>query len=96
VRTEKNVRARIRFTCGAAERARNECFAGFVEERLVGSRVEMDFLTFSLEWLAHWIRSFGDEAEAVEPEQLRELVQAEAEQVARLYRKNVCEKSSAS
>jgi hypothetical protein len=54
VRKEQTVPARIRFSREAAERARNECFAGLVEERFVGSRVEMDFLTFSLEWKAHW------------------------------------------
>ncbi len=85
VQREKRVPARVRFTRAAAERARNECFAGLVEERFVGSRVEMDFLTFSLEWLAHWVLSFGCEAEALEPERLRELIQAGAEQVSRLY-----------
>ncbi len=48
-------------------------------------QVEMDFLTFSLEWLARWVLSFGGEAEAVAPERLRELVKEEAEKVARFY-----------
>ena len=85
VRKEDSVPARVRFTRKAAERARGDCFAGFVEERLVAGRVEMDFLTFSLEWLARWLLSFGREAEAVAPERLRALVKREAEQVARLY-----------
>jgi predicted DNA-binding transcriptional regulator YafY len=87
VRKEDTVPARVRFTREAAERARSECFAGLVEERLVGGRVEMAFLTFSLEWLGRWVLSFGDEAEAVTPKRLRELVKAEAEAVARLYAK---------
>jgi predicted DNA-binding transcriptional regulator YafY len=45
----------------------------------------MDFLTFSLEWLARWLLSFGAEAEALAPDGLRALVKAEAERVARLY-----------
>jgi predicted DNA-binding transcriptional regulator YafY len=87
VRKEDTVPARVRFTREAAERARSECFAGLVEERLADGRVEMDFLTFSLEWLARWLLSFGPEAEAVAPERLRELVKTEAEQVARLHGK---------
>jgi predicted DNA-binding transcriptional regulator YafY len=87
VRKEEKVPARVRFTRAAAERARSECFAGLVEERLVGGQVEMDFLTFSLEWLGRWVLSFGNEAEAVAPARLRELVKAEAEAVARFYAK---------
>jgi predicted DNA-binding transcriptional regulator YafY len=85
VRKEDTIPARVRFSPEAAERARHECFAGLVEERQVDGRVEMDFLTFSLEWLARWVLSFGREAEAVSPERLRALVRTEAEQVERLY-----------
>lgn len=87
VRKEDTIPARVRFTREAAERARGECFAGLVEERRVAGGVEMDFLTFSLEWLGRWVLSFGREAEAMAPERLRELVQAQAEQVARFYAK---------
>jgi predicted DNA-binding transcriptional regulator YafY len=87
VNKEETIPARVQFTRGAAERARGECFAGLVEERLVGDRVEIDFLTFSLEWLARWVLSFGCEAEAVTPDRFRELVKTEAEKVARLHRK---------
>ncbi len=65
--SEETIPARVRFTREAAERARGECFAGLVEERAVAGRVEMDFLTFSLEWLGRWVLSFGGEAEAVAP-----------------------------
>lgn len=85
VRKEDRIPARVRFTREAAERVRSQCFAGLVEERPAGSRVEMDFLTFSLEWLARWVLAFGDAAEVVSPERLRKLVKAEAERVARLY-----------
>lgn len=85
VRKESKIPARIRFGREAAERARSEGFAGLVEERPMAGRVEMDFLTFSLEWLARWVLSFGNEAEALVPERLRELVKAEAERVARQY-----------
>ena len=85
VRKEDTIPARVRFAREAAERARSECFAGLVEERRMAGRVEMDFLTFSLEWLARWVLSFGDAAEAVAPERLRALVKAEAERVAHRY-----------
>ena len=63
VRHEDTVSARVRFTPEAAARARSECFAGYAGEREVAGRVEMDFLTFSLEWLGRWLLSFGGEAE---------------------------------
>lgn len=85
VRQEETIPARVRFTREAADRARNEGFAGFVEERSVASRVEMDFLTFSLEWMGRWLLSFGAEAEAMAPERLRRLVREGAEQIASLY-----------
>ncbi len=85
VQKEETVPARVRFTLEAAERARNEGFAGFVEERRVGDHVEMDFLTFSLEWLGRWVLSFGGEAEAVAPKRLRDLVATGALQLAQLH-----------
>ncbi len=86
LRQEKTFPARVQFTREAAERARSECFAGLVEECRVADRVEMDFLTFSLEWLARWVFSFGREAEALAPARLRQLVRKEAEAVVELYR----------
>lgn len=85
VRIEEKTLARIRFNLEAADRARNEFFAGLVEERVIGDRVEMDFMTFSLEWLAGWIFSFGAAAEAIAPMRLRELVKKDAKKVAQLY-----------
>jgi predicted DNA-binding transcriptional regulator YafY len=85
VEEEETFPARIRFTAAAAERARRECFAGLVEEHPHAGGVVMDFLAFSLEWLARWLLSFGQDAEALAPPVLRELVQAEAEKVVRLY-----------
>lgn len=85
VRKEETFPARVRFTPEAAERARHEFFAGRIEERRVGNQVEMDFMTFSLEWLGRWLFSFGAEAEAIAPGRLRELVKLEAEKIMRLY-----------
>jgi predicted DNA-binding transcriptional regulator YafY len=85
VANEKTLPARVRFSSAGAERARRESFAGMVEERAEPDGIEMDFMTFSLEWLAQWLLSFGSEAEALAPERLRELVRAEAEKIVSRY-----------
>jgi predicted DNA-binding transcriptional regulator YafY len=43
---------------------------------------EFSLYAWSLEWMAHWLLSFGDKAEAVGPAKLRQLVRAEAEKIA--------------
>ena len=63
-----------------------EIVKGFTDSSLAGP-MDSALLTFSLEWLGRWVLSFGDEAEAVAPKRLRELVGGEAEEVARLYAK---------
>ena len=85
VETRDTVPARAWFSANAAERAQRESFTGFVEARPARGGHEMDFLTFSLEWLARWLLSFGDEAEALAPAKLRALVRAEALAVAKRH-----------
>ena len=41
--------------------------------------------THSYEWLARWLLSFGDMAEAISPPELRREVVAQAKAVARRY-----------
>jgi len=43
---------------------------------------EFALTTFSLEWMARWILSFGVEAEALAPAKLRQLVRDAATRVA--------------
>jgi predicted DNA-binding transcriptional regulator YafY len=67
------------------ERARGESYATLVagEDREGGT--EFSLLTWSYDWLARWILSFGDKAEALEPAALREQVRTQAEAVARMH-----------
>jgi predicted DNA-binding transcriptional regulator YafY len=76
------VPARIWLADGAQARARHESYATLVEERQRDGGAEFSLYTYSLEWLARWLLSFGGDAEALEPEALREQVRAAAEAVA--------------
>jgi len=49
-------------------------WSGFVSEKTVGNMIEMTFLTVSLEGFAHWYMMFGDRAEIVQPDSLKERV----------------------
>jgi predicted DNA-binding transcriptional regulator YafY len=49
-------------------------YSGFVSEKTVGSQVEMTFLTASLEGFARWYMMFGDQAEIISPDSLKERV----------------------
>ncbi len=49
-------------------------YSGFVSEKTIGNQVEMTFLTGSLEGFARWFMMFGDVAEIVSPDSLKERV----------------------
>lgn len=74
-----------RIAKAAQERARRESYATLVEECQRDGGTEFSLFTYSLEWMARWILSFGTNAEAVAPAKLRELVRAEAENIARRH-----------
>ncbi len=82
------VAARVWFSVEAMERVRRESFTGFVEARNVHGGFEVLFNTFSVEWLAGWLLSFGSEAEALEPPELRTRLAAAAEAVVQRHRKS--------
>jgi predicted DNA-binding transcriptional regulator YafY len=69
---------RVWFSPDAIERVRRESHTEIQTEQGTGGGFEVTMETFSLEWLARWLMSFGTEAEALEPVSLRELVQSEA------------------
>jgi predicted DNA-binding transcriptional regulator YafY len=83
-RTEA-VPARIWLSERALARARGESYATLVEEMRRDGGVEVSLYTYCFEWLARWLLSFGADAEALEPPQLRELVHAEAERIAQRH-----------
>ncbi|HEY8928112.1 MAG TPA: YafY family protein [Mucilaginibacter sp.] len=49
-------------------------YSGFVSEKTVGNYVEMTFLTHSLKTFARWFLMFGDQAEIISPDSLKEQV----------------------
>jgi predicted DNA-binding transcriptional regulator YafY len=76
---------RIWFSNDAIERARRESHAEILAEQVVLKGIEVSMETFSLEWMARWLLSFGTEAEALEPAKLRSKISAGAAAVARHY-----------
>ena len=72
----------------AQERAQRESYATLIEEKRRDGGAEFTVYTFSLEWSAQWLLSFGDKAEAMAPPELRELVRNAAEKVAAKHREN--------
>ncbi len=77
--------ARVWLAERSLQRARVESYATLVEERRRDGGAEFSLYTFSLEWLARWLLSFGADAEALAPARLRELVRHEAEKIARRH-----------
>ncbi len=51
-------------------------YSGFVSEKVIGDQVEMTFLTASLEGFARWFMMFGDQAEIVSPDSLKDRIAA--------------------
>ncbi len=84
-RREGTEPARIWLANEAIARARAESHATLIEERRRDGGVEFALFTYSLQWLARWLLSFGNEAEALDPPQLREMVGAHAEAILRRY-----------
>ncbi len=82
---EDTIAARAWFSPAAMERARRDSYAGFTKEHAVKDGFEVELQTFSLEWLARWVLSFGREAVALAPARLRRLVREEAGAVAARY-----------
>ncbi len=79
--------AKVWFAREVQERARAESYATLVaaEERDGGTEFAM--LTWSYDWLARWLLSFGDKAEALEPVTFREQVRGVAEAAEARYKK---------
>jgi predicted DNA-binding transcriptional regulator YafY len=82
---EKTLPVRVWFHRSAQERAQRESFATLIEEKVRDGGAEFALYAWSLEWMARWLLSFGDRAEALAPAKLRSLVRAEAAKIARLH-----------
>jgi predicted DNA-binding transcriptional regulator YafY len=49
-------------------------YSGFISEKVIGAQMEMTFLTTSLEGFARWFMMFGDSAEIISPDSLKDRV----------------------
>ena len=49
-------------------------YSGFVSEKTIGNKIEMTFLTMSIEGFARWFMMFGDKAEIIKPDALKDRV----------------------
>ncbi len=77
---------RVWFHAHAQERAQRESYATLIEEKRRDGGAEFTLYSYSLEWTAEWLLSFGERAEAVAPVKLRELVRTAAEKIAAKHR----------
>lgn len=77
--------ARVWIAAAAIDRARRESYTELVMEDAERGGFAMKLQTYSYDWLARWILSFGADAEAIAPAKLRALVRTEAEAAARRY-----------
>jgi predicted DNA-binding transcriptional regulator YafY len=71
--------ARVWLAAAAQTRAKSESHATLQEQVRRDGGAEFTLHTYSLEWLARWLLSFGGEAEAIEPAELRQRVREAAE-----------------
>jgi predicted DNA-binding transcriptional regulator YafY len=77
---------RVWFHEHAKERAQRESYATLIEEKRREGGAEFTLYSYSLEWTAQWLLSFGERAEAVAPAKLRQLVRDLAEKIAAKHR----------
>ena len=49
-------------------------YNGFVSQKEVGNKIEMTFLSASLNGFARWYLLFGDNADIVSPKELKDIV----------------------
>lgn len=82
---DKWLSARVWFSDLALDRARRESFVGLTDEKRLRGGAEVTMQTHSYEWLARWLLSFGDRAEAVSPPELRREVVTQAQAIAVRY-----------
>lgn len=76
---------RVWFHRHVQERAQRESYATLIEEKRRDGGAEFTLYSFSLEWTAQWLLSFGDRAEAVAPAKLRRCVRVAAEKIVAKY-----------
>ncbi len=58
-------------------------YNGFISQREVKGKIEMTFLTCSLDGFARWYMMFGDNAEIVSPDSLKQTIKKIATSIAK-------------
>ncbi|WP_295121591.1 YafY family protein [uncultured Chitinophaga sp.] len=77
---------KVRFSKGVARYIQErKYYLGFVEEKDLGSRVEMTFRTGSLEYFGQWLLMFSHEVEILSPESLHGVMKSLAQGVFQHY-----------
>lgn len=84
---EEKIQARVWIADAMQGKARNESYATLIEESHRDGGAEFSLYTFSLEWLAWWLLTFGPSAEALEPPELRQRVSKIAKEILAKYEK---------
>ncbi|MCB9504380.1 MAG: WYL domain-containing protein, partial [Deferribacteres bacterium] len=82
------VEVKVKFLMHIKNFIRNREFFGFVEEKIEGDVSTMTFLVDSLRWMAHWLLSYGGDAEVISPDSLKEMMIEEAQKILELYTPN--------
>ncbi len=82
-----SLRARVRFTPAAADRAQREWWLGVVGEESAPAGVILTLAAVEWQHLVRWLLSFGPDATVLEPASLRELLVAEARRAAEHHAK---------
>ncbi len=81
----QSIEVRIWLCRRSQERARHESYATLSPGKNRDGGTEFTLYTYSLDWMAQWLLSFGDGAEALAPAKLRQKVRALAGRVAAIY-----------
>ena len=82
---EEMIETKVWYAALAMERVRRERYTAIVSEKPARDGSEVVLRSYSLEWLARWVLSFGEDAEAIEPVELRRLVREQAEKALRRH-----------
>ncbi len=78
---EQSQKVRVWFNRRTQERAHRESYATLIEGTARDGGTEFTLYTYSLDWMAQWLLSFGAGAEAVAPAKLRQKLRALAGEV---------------
>ena len=82
---DEAVEVKVRFKAEAAQQVRAWMPDGFQEETPDGEDVVMTFRVGSVDEFWYWIVHYSDQAEVIEPKELREKMAREAGKMVALY-----------